>query len=516
MCTMLTARPLPNSSPRTPHSPSYPSGMILLGVDVGSSTIRATAFDERGAIIAANATSVTLTSRHPGWQEVEQDVVFAAVGQAIRELLQTLPETPALLCLTAPTDGLWLVDANGLPVRPAIVSSDRRALAYTEDWSAHAILSTVYRRAGYAPGPQTQAALLRWFLDHEIESLERTGTVFSTKDAVLHRLTGARMTDITDASAPFLDLRTRTYDEELIDLLRLRPIRHLLPEIDTANGSLWPLSAVGAALTGLPEGMAVHAGPFDAIATGLAAGLQGTGDAFIILGPQLVTGVQIERLDFSGDPTGRTVCLPRYDRWVRLLTATSGMNLLDWFLPLVGVTYTRLDAALQRTPAGSRGAMVLPPMSAEGETAPHLYPDARGRIIGLTTDVTKDDLAHAACEGLAFSARQSIASADLEPGVITLTGGGSRAPAFRQLLADILGRPLHIAPQPETAARGAVIAGMLAADIPYDHVAWTAPTAEITPDPETAAFYTDCYASYLTEISRSRPSWTVAQPPTNY
>jgi erythritol kinase len=490
--------------------------MILIGVEAGSTTVRATAFDERGAIVAAAARAVSPSSPHPGWMELDQAAVHTAVGQAIQELISKRPETPELLCLTAPTDGLWLVDTTGEPVRPAILPSDRRASAYSEDWAAHAIAQAVYRRAGYALGPQTEAALLRWLLDHEIESLERATTAFSAKDALLYRLTGARITDITDASAPFLDLRSRTYDEELIDLLRLRPVRHLLPPIDIASGSLWPLSAAGSELTGLPEGSPVHAGPFDAIATGLGAGLQGAGDAFIILGPQLVTGIQIERLLLAGELSGRTVCLPRYDRWVRLLAAASGMNLLDWLLPLVGVTYTGLDAALRQTPPGSRGAMVLPPISIEGETAPYVYPAARGRITGLTTEIGKDDLARAACEGLAFAARHAIASSELEPGVVTLTGGGSRAPAFRQLLADIIGHPVLIAPQPETAARGAVIAGMLAAEIPYDHGVWTAPTAEVPPNSETVAFYTDRYADYLIEIHRSRPAYAVAQPTAAY
>jgi sugar (pentulose or hexulose) kinase len=490
--------------------------MILIGVEAGSTTVRATAFDERGAIVAAAARTLTPTSPTPGWMELDQAAVYAAIGQAIQELQPKLPETPELLCLTAPTDGVWLLDRSGAAVRPAILPSDRRAIRYVDEWAAHAIDQAVYRRAGYALGPQTQAALLRWLLDHEIESLERAESVLSAQDALLAHLTGARVTDLTDASAPFLDLRSRSYDEELIDLLRLRPIRHLLPPVDIATGSLWPLSDAGAASTGLPAGMPVHAGPFDTIATGLGAGLQGTGDAFILLGPQLVIGVQIERLELSGEPAGRTVCLPRYDRWVRLLTAASGMSLLDWLLPLISVTYTGLDAALQRSSPGSRGAMMLPPLSGEGESAPHVYPGARGRIIGLTAEIGKDDLARAACEGLAFAARHNIASVGLEPRVVTLTGGGSRAPAFRQLLADIIGHTIHISPQPETAARGAVIAGMIAAGIPYDHVAWTAPTAQVSPNPETTAFYTDRYAAYLTEISRSRPAYEIAKPPTNY
>jgi sugar (pentulose or hexulose) kinase len=480
--------------------------MIFIGVEAGSTTVRATAFDERGKIVAAAARTLSPSTPHPGWAELDQDAAFAAIGEAIQELKPKLPESPELLCLTAPADGIWLVGDQGSAVRPAILPGDRRANAYTQEWIGLGILNAVYRRAGYALLPQTQAALLRWLLENEIASLERTETAVSYKDALLHRLTGARVTDITDASAPFLDIRSRTYDEELIDLLRLRRIRLLLPELDTPTGSLWPLSESGAELTGLPAGTAVHAGPFDSIATALAAGLQGTGDASIVLGPQLVTGVQIERLELAGEPSGRTVCLPRYDRWVRLLTSASGMSLLDWLLPLVGVTYTGLDAALKRTSPGSNGAYILPSFSESGESAPFLDSGARGRIFGLSTSTTKDDLARAACEALALHARYCIGTAELPPGVVTHTGGGSRAPAFRQLLADVLGVPLHIAPQPETAARGAVIAGMLAAEIPYDHVAWTAPTAEVLPNPETTAFYNEQFARYSAAQLASRPS----------
>ncbi|MCA9858129.1 MAG: hypothetical protein KC438_00335 [Thermomicrobiales bacterium] len=468
-------------------------------MDAGTNAIRATAFDRAGAIVAAAAKSIEPSRPEPGWVELDQDVVVKALGQAIRELLPKLPEPPELLCLTAPTDGLWLVDARGEPVRPAVLPADRRAVPFSREWELHGIGNAVYRRAGYALLPQTQAAIYRWLLEHEPASVDRAATGFSSKDALLHALTGARTTDITDASAPFLDIRSRTYDEELIDLLRLRPVRHLLPEIDTPNGSLWPLSDAGAELTGLPSGMAVHASPFDSIAAGLAAGFQGKGDAFILLGPQLVTGIQIERLELAGEPTGRNVCLPRYDRWVRMLTSGSGMTLLDWLLPLIGVTYTGLDAALARTPAGSNGVRILPSFATTGETAPAVRPDVRGSILGLTTESSKDDLARAACEALALQARYTLASSGVAPGVVTLTGGGSRAPAFRQLLADVLGLPLHIAPQPETAARGAVIAGMIAAGIEYDHVAWTAPSAEIQPVPATSERYQELYAQFATD-----------------
>lgn len=124
--------------------------MILIGVEAGSSTVRATAFDERGTIVAAAARALTSSSPRAGWVELDQDAVFAAVGQAIQELKPKFAETPELLCLTAPTDGLWLVDRAGEAVRPAILPADRRSIVYREEWSANAIAQAVYRRAGYA------------------------------------------------------------------------------------------------------------------------------------------------------------------------------------------------------------------------------------------------------------------------------------------------------------------------------------------------------------------------------
>lgn len=478
--------------------------MVLIGVEAGFATVRATAFDQRGAILAAAAHTVPIAEPSPGWHELDQDEWYAAVGDSVRELLPRLPATPEMLCLTAPCDGLWLVDEAGRPTHPAILPSDRRSTPIVADWDRQAVIQAVYRRAGYLLSPSTQAAILRWLLTEEPDSLSSSHTAFAAKDALLRRLTGARVTDISDASAPFLDVRTRTYDEELIDLLKLRPIRQLLPPIDRPEGSLWPLGANGAALTGLPEGLPVHAAPFDAVAAGLAAGIQGPRDAFVLLGPRLVTGMQIDRLLLAGEPAGRTVCLPRYDRWITLHTAASGMNLLDWLLPLAGVTYGGLDAVLGRTPPGAHGVMIVPPFDIGGETAPFFAPDARGRILGLTTGTANEDLSRAACEAIAFSIRQSFETMGELTGVMSLSGGGSRAPAFRQMLADVLGVPVRIAPQPEPAARGAVIAGMIAAGTAYDHGTWTAPTAEVAPAPDAAAVYDDLYARFVDERRTDR------------
>src|SRR5688572_10736698 len=107
--------------------------MILIGVEAGSTTVRATAFDERGQIVAAAARALAPTSPQPGWVELDQEAVFVAIGQAIQELKPKLPATPELLCLTAPTDGIWLVDETGSPVRPAILPTDRRAAAFTHE-----------------------------------------------------------------------------------------------------------------------------------------------------------------------------------------------------------------------------------------------------------------------------------------------------------------------------------------------------------------------------------------------
>jgi sugar (pentulose or hexulose) kinase len=153
--------------------------------------------------------------------------------------------------------------------------------------------------------------------------------------------------------------------------------------------------------------------------------------------------------------------------------------------------------------------MMLPFLSSSGERAPFVDPAARGRIIGLSTASTRADIARAVCEGIAYAARQCLEAAGLaESGTVTITGGGSRVTMIRQILADVLGRPISIARQPETGTRGAVLAGAHAAGEELDIERWTRPEGQIDPDWSVTDLYERGYRRYLEEIERARLGWS--------
>jgi erythritol kinase len=483
--------------------------MIVIAVDAGISEVRAAAFDDSGQTIASAAESLKLRSKSAGLVETDLETLLVGVYQSIRGCVFRLGRHPDLLAVTAQGCGLWLTDDQGYAPRPPIMWSDSRAAHYVQEWFENGIAAASFRRSGNVPFPGSPAALLRWLADHEPDSLFRSTTAGYCKDVILQRLTGVRVTDASDASLPFLNVRTRAYDEELVDLFRVRPWRHLLAPIENDGGATWALNHEGSKATGLPQGTPVHAGPFNFPATALGAGLREGGHGLIALGTTLACGVCLDRLDMTGEPSGMTICRPLSNQWIRLLPATSGMSALDWLLPLIGVDYGRLNELIDSVPPGANGVLAIPIFSTRGEQAPFVDPHAHGRILGLSTSSTTGDLARAVCEGVAYTARHCLEAGGLgREAVVTLFGGGSRAGSFRQLLADVLNRQLLIARQPETSARGAAMAALDVAGESYDHENWTRPDATVQPGPAATAYYEDGYRRYREELSAARWIWS--------
>src|SRR5690606_10017060 len=106
----------------------------------------------------------------------------------------------------------------------------------------------------------------------------------------------------------------------------------------------------------------------------------------------------------------------------------------------------------------------LPYFSPAGERAPFVEPRMRGHFDGMTVQTEAADLVRATCEGIAYAARQCLEAAGLN-GEVAICGGGAKSAVWLQMVADVLGRPVRVAPQPETGARGAVLSALRASGI---------------------------------------------------
>lgn len=467
--------------------------------------IKAAAFSREGESLAVASRRPTL--RHVGKDRIEQDFeeVVAAVGAVVSEVRAAVREPTLAIGITGQSDGLWLLDERGYPVRPAISWLDGRGNATLQRWMDTGVFEAVFRRNANAIFPGCQAPFMAVLAETEPQTLDLAATASYLKDGLLQRLTGARVTEASDASLPFLDIRSRQYDPEILRLLGLERYARLLSPVTSAPGQAFPLNEAGAALTGLAPGVPVHAGPFDLPACAIGAGVDKVGEGLIIIGTTLACEVLVDRIDASAEPMGMTLCMPTAGRWIRAVPAMVGTASLDWVLDIVGAKHEGLESLLAQSEPGARGVTALPYFSATGERAPFCDVNARGQFAGLTMGATRADLVTAVCESVAYAARHCIEAAGLD-GRLLVCGGGANSRVWCQMIADVLQQPLHIARRPEVGARGAAMTAMDVVGLAYDREAWTRPEGIIEPRSD-ATHYQDGFAHYLDTVDAARGLW---------
>ncbi|MER6491128.1 MULTISPECIES: FGGY-family carbohydrate kinase [Streptomyces] len=470
---------------------------MYVGIDVGTSVVKAAAFDGEGRQLAVESRPVEL-SLHGGFVEQDMTEVYGAVVDVLAKLTARVPEPVELAGLTGQGDGVWLVDREGRPVRSAVSWMDGRAHELLDQWLADGTFETVFRRTGGAMFPGSPGPLLAWLDRYDPKSLDAAAAAVYCKDMVFQRLTGAALavTDVSDASMPFLDPRTRTYDNRVVELLGLTRRRRLLPSVGD------PLATGEARGEGLPSGTRISNGPYDLPACALGAGVTAPGDGLLIVGTCLAALVATTELDLSGEPAGLFISTDRPGHRLRAMPAMVGTAALDWVLSTTGVTHAEVDGLLASTPPGARGVRVLPYFAPSGERAPFVEPRLRAELSGVSLETTPADLVRATCEGIGYAARHCLEAAGLT-GALAVCGGGTRSSAWMQLLADVLGRPLRVV-EGEVGARGAVLAAAERFGVSLDAEVWTEPTAVVEPDPGRSAYYSEGFQEHLGRLDVAR------------
>ncbi|NSC23261.1 carbohydrate kinase [Streptomyces albus subsp. chlorinus] len=484
---------------------------MILGVDVGTSVTKAQLITRDGRTGPAHEARSTLYTL-PG-NRVEQDMdevigtVVTVVRAAVADAAQLDADEPVeALALTGQGDGLWLRDARGRPVGRALSWMDGRAAPVLDRWTADGTAAAVHRRTGAGMFPGAAGPLLAHLAEHEPDRLAAADVAGYCVDAIAQRFTGERTVDASDASVPFLDVATRTYDDEALRLCGLDRWRGLLAE-PAPPGTLFGLLPKVAAELGLPAGLPVSAGPFDIPACGFGSGLEQTGQGNLIIGTTLACQVLADDPapgeGARAEAAGMVLATPYADRYLRVMPAMIGTAGLDWLLGMLGVGIEELDALLAQSPHGAGGVTALPFLSTSGERAPFVDARARGRLDGLSPLTGRADLVRALCESVAYSARHCLEALGVD-GDITACGGGARSGEWGRIFAGVLGRDVHVR-QDAVGIRGAA------------RVAWDAlgvraglphSGARIArADDEAVAFYEDGYHRYLDALKTARESW---------
>ncbi|SNB74849.1 erythritol kinase (L-erythritol 4-phosphate-forming) [Arboricoccus pini] len=507
-------------------------GDLIIGIDAGTSVIKAVVFDLMGREIAMAARANCYESREDGGVEQDMGRTWKDTAAVLAELTERMPDLAArtiTVAVTGQGDGTWLIDAEGQPVGKGWLWLDSRAAGLVEGWVGDGTRDRAFQITGCGVTPCNSSSQLAWMQRYQPDVLRQAVTAFHPKDWLYLKLTGIVATDVSEATFTFGDFRTSSYSQPLIELFGLGPLRHLLPDPIDGTRTSNPITAEAARLTGLRAGTPITLAYVDIVCTALGGGLYDElGDVgMTVVGStgmhmQLVKNVQ--GIDPGSTPSGYIIPFPIQGHVARLQTNMSGTLNIDWVLRLAtdaltfsGVTAdrNRLLGLLDASVAASRPASAIyhPYIHAAGERGPFLDSRARAMLTGLTMEVGLPELLRSVYEGLAFASRDCHAAIGPLPAEIRVAGGASRSRAFKTILASVLERPLRESTRGEAGAAGAAMMAAVGQGVFPDMAAaariWVTPClgGRVEPDPELVPCYRQFFELYRETRLAAAPLW---------
>ncbi len=417
--------------------------MIVLGVDLGTSSLKAVLTDAAETVIAEASVPLATSSPRAGWSEQDPRSWWTALKAALAHLRAERPiefRAVRALGLSGQMHAAVLIDAGGAPIRSAILWNDGRAVA--ECAALEAAVPGLAAIAGVPAMPGFTAPKTLWLKEHEPESFARLAKCVPAKDYLRHMLTGEAATDMADAAGTlWLDEEARDWSDTILAATGLD--RSHMPRL--AEGSA-PAGTVRASLLaelGIDGPVVVAGGGGDAAAAAVGIGAVNDGDAFISLGTSAQLFVAETRYRPQPESLIHAFAHAVPERWFRMAAMLNGASALAWLAGLLGDEVGPLIARAETAWRGPSPALFLPYLS--GERTPHNDPHARGVFAGLDQTTDAAGLMLAALEGVAFSlleAKQLVESSGTRIDQVAATGGGARSRFWMQLVAHILGLPV--------------------------------------------------------------------------
>ena len=506
---------------------------VLIGIDAGTSVVKAVAFTRHGDQIAVASRPNRYRTGTDGAAEQDMDRTWDEAAGTVRDLLSSEPAIAgraAALAVTGQGDGTWLIDASGAPVGPAWLWLDGRAANETRKVRDGSDYGALYETTATGVAPCQQPSQLAWIARRQPETLARAATAFHCKDWLYFKLTGRRATDPSEGVFTYGDFRTRAYSRAPLEHFGLQAHARLLPPIVDGARQAHPLGAKAAAELGLPERLPVVLGYVDVICTALGGGLfdpAGRAGLSVIgsTGMHMRYAASAKDVRLNSDRSGYTMCFPVPHAYSQMQSNLAATLNIDWLLDVMrdvlrtaGTEASRadllphVDALALSAPAG--GVLYHPYISIAGERGPFLAPEARASFTGLDVSTGLADLTRAVLEGLAFAARDCYDAMGGVPGEVRLTGGAARSEALRTILASVLNRPVRSIEREEAGAAGGVMIAAVQQGLYPDMAAcaaeWVDPYLGTLhpPDRALAEVYERRFPDYVRTRAALAPVWT--------
>ncbi|SNS24704.1 FGGY-family carbohydrate kinase [Antarctobacter heliothermus] len=504
---------------------------LIIGVDAGTSVIKAVAFDLAGHQLASASVRNSYAMGADGSATQSLSRTWADCAAALRGLgdkVEGLAKRTAAVALTGQGDGTWLVGKDNTAVDDAWLWLDARAAPTVRELTRGPNERARFEATGTGLNTCQQGSQLAHMARVCPERLDRAEVALHCKDWLFLNFTGVRATDPSEASFTFGDFRTRQYSDVVIEALGLNSRRHLLPDILDGSQETRPLSPSAAAQTGLLAGTPVSLGYVDMVMTALGAGVH-TGDAGTACSTVGSTGVHMRtvasgQVHLNAEGTGYVICLPSPDLVTQVQTNMAATLNIDWALAVAEDLMAEFGAAPSHAELVARidgwmdrsrpGALIYHPYISEaGERGPFVNADARASLVGLNASHRFPDVIRAVVEGLGMATRDCYAAMGDMPHELRLTGGAARSGALRRVLAASLNTPIRVSSRDEAGAAGCAMMAAVAIGA-FDTMdaciaQWTTPLLgePEAPDPGLVPIYDRLFNTYRQTRDGLAPVW---------
>lgn len=445
---------------------------VIVGLDVGTTGVKASAFAPGSSWRCTIVHEYPLLQPAPRRHVQDPDAILGAARKALGECVAAASGAEVIgVSVSAGMHGLLALDADGRPLTPLVTWADARARGEARALRDEGRASELHARTGVPVHSMAPLAKLRWFAHNEPAVWQAARWWIGLKELLLRWLTGEVVTELSSASGTgLLDMASRSWSSEAVALAGVDPDR--LPPI-VATTATFPMAAGAAGEIGLPAGTPVVAGAADGPLGNLGTGAMLPGVAGLSLGTSGAVRTVVDRPQVDAD--GGLFCYALTDDlWVVGGAISNGGSVVRWAAESLAPDIARAaagsdpDAAVlalaDAVPPGSDGLVMLPYLLPE--RAPLWDPDVPGAYLGLRGGHTRGHLVRAAVEGVCVQLRVVLDGLARVAPVTTVraTGGVFRNAIWRDVVAAVIGRPVHVGDSAGGTALGAAALGLLALD----------------------------------------------------
>lgn len=450
---------------------------IWIGVDVGTTGVRAIAYEASGVNLAASEAFYPLRTPHPDWAEERPSEILAATEQVVREVADALRyqgRTPSGIALSTVMHSLIPLDAEKQPLTDMQTWADSRSadIVRTLKEEEPALCRSFYERTGCPMHACYPLAKILWLKRNRPALFERVKFVGSIKDHLFHAFTGEFLLDRSTASTTALyNAHELVWDAEILNFIGIA--EDMLPPVVSTTETR-PMAEAAATRMHLAPGLPVVIGATDGVLVNVGIGAVSAGQLSATIGTSGAVRMLVG--EPRTDEAMRTWCYNLVDGlWVAGGAINNGGMILRWMRDKICHFSKEQMAALDvdgydlmtmkasKIPVGSDGLILLPFFT--GERAPYWNSDLRGLFFGLSLNHSRSHMIRAVMEGICYSMR-SVFEALREFGEvrdIRASGSFTKSPLWMQILADVLGEPLVLPENSEGAAYGAAVLGFISA-----------------------------------------------------